>query len=982
VSSGRDGPDGRSQRRRRPNMDVELEGSAEEVKQLRRCVNDLVSVLALPAIWTGGEPSQIVSALLDALLGMLNLDLIYMRLKDPAGKLPIEMARIAPTWETTLRPQQICEVLNNWFGDDPQKWPPPLRSMIGDTDISTVPLTLGLQGEIGVIAAGSQRADFPRATERLVLSVAANQAAIGLQAARLLSEQKHLADELDQRVAQRTAELAEANQALREEIAERRRAEQMLQVRELNLRLIVDSIPAPVAVVTPAGEVESVNQPILAYFGKTFEDLKHWGTSDAVHPHDLPHAIAAWREAIETGRPYEVKERLRRFDGVYRWFDARGFALRDPDGRILNWCILLTDIDDRYRAEEALRASERSLDLSINAMPTLLASARPDGFGDFFNQRWLDYTGLSASKVEGWGWGDAIHPDDINNLMEQWRSSLVSGTPVEAEARMRRFDGAFRWLLFRANALRDEPGKIVKWYVTTLDIEDRKRAEEALRASERNLRSIIDTIPTAAWSTHPDGHCDFINQRWLDYAGLSADQGLGWGWRTVIHPDDERELLEYWHSCLASGRSVDTETRMRRFDGVYRWFLFRANPLRDESGKIVKWYGTNIDIDDRKRAEDELRRKEAFLADAQRLSVTGSFTWHLDTDEIAFSEQLYRIFEFEQGSPLTFARIGSRVHPEDLPLLSEKIDLARTGTNNHNYEIRLQMLDGRVKYLRTNAYGARDRDGRLEFLGAIQDVTERRRSEEALAEVRSELAHMARVTSLGALTASIAHEVNQPLSGIITNAGTCLRMLTADPPNVEGARETARRTIRDGNRASEVVTRLRALFKKKDPTTETVDLNEATQEVIALSSSELQRNRVILRTEFASDLPAVSGDRVQLQQVILNLLRNGSDAMSEVDDHPRQLVIRTEREDGDRVRMTVRDVGTGFAPQAMDRLFEAFYTTKQDGMGMGLSLSRSIIESHHGRLWATPNDGPGATFSFSIPRDPGAATGARSVGAI
>jgi signal transduction histidine kinase len=226
------------------------------------------------------------------------------------------------------------------------------------------------------------------------------------------------------------------------------------------------------------------------------------------------------------------------------------------------------------------------------------------------------------------------------------------------------------------------------------------------------------------------------------------------------------------------------------------------------------------------------------------------------------------------------------------------------------------------------------------------------------------------------LTASIAHEVNQPLSGIITNAGACLRMLAADPPNVEGARETAKRTIRDGNRASELTTRLRTLFSKKESTTEPVDLNEAAQEVIALSLSDLQRNRVILRPEFADDLPVVTGDRVQLQQVILNLLKNASDAMSAVNDRPRQLQIRTERCTGDQVRLTVQDAGIGLDPQAMDRLFQAFYTTKNDGMGIGLSISRSIIERHHGRLWAEPNDGPGATFSFSIPSRNGGASDA------
>ena len=222
-------------------------------------------------------------------------------------------------------------------------------------------------------------------------------------------------------------------------------------------------------------------------------------------------------------------------------------------------------------------------------------------------------------------------------------------------------------------------------------------------------------------------------------------------------------------------------------------------------------------------------------------------------------------------------------------------------------------------------------------------------------------------TTLSALTASIAHEVNQPLSGIITNASTCLRMLDADPPDIDGARETARRTIRDGNRASDVITRLRALFSKKEFTLEPLDLNEATREVIALSLSDLQRNRVVLQSELADDLPTITGDRIQLQQVILNLLRNASDAMVGVHDRPRQLLIRTEREDGDRVRVTVRDAGVGVDRQSMDKLFDAFYTTKSGGMGIGLSVSRSIVERHHGRLWAEPNDGPGATFSFSIP---------------
>jgi len=369
--------------------------------------------------------------------------------------------------------------------------------------------------------------------------------------------------------------------------------------------------------------------------------------------------------------------------------------------------------------------------------------------------------------------------------------------------------------------------------------------------------------------------------------------------------------------------------------------------------------------------KEGLRRNEAFLAKAQRLSSTGSFSWRVTTNEITWSEQLYRIFEIDQAEPLTPELIGSRVHPEDIPSLRGAIGPARGAGTDLECEYRLQMPDKSIKYLHMVARGARDEDGRLEYIGAVQDVTARRLSEQALGKTQSELARVARATALSTLTASIAHEVNQPLSGIITNAGTCLRMLAADPPDVDGARETARRTIRDGNRAADVIARVRALFTKKESAIEAVDLNEVTREVIALSLTDLQRSHVVLQSELAKDLPTITGDRVQLQQVILNLLRNASEAMADVHDRPRQLLIRSEREDGNRVRVTVRDSGVGVDPRNMNKLLEAFYTTKTKGMGIGLSISRSIIERHHGRLWAEGNDGPGTTFSFSLPSGQG-----------
>jgi signal transduction histidine kinase len=398
---------------------------------------------------------------------------------------------------------------------------------------------------------------------------------------------------------------------------------------------------------------------------------------------------------------------------------------------------------------------------------------------------------------------------------------------------------------------------------------------------------------------------------------------------------------------------------------------------------IAPIFGLTVYLAQRGHAQARaLRRSEALLKEAQHLSSTGSFSWRVATDVVTFSEQTYRLHEFDASIPVTLDRIAARIHPEDMPLWHQMINRARGPGTDLDCEYRLQMPDHSVKHLHLVAHGARDKDDQLEYIGAIQDVTTRRLAEEALGKLRSELAHVARVTSLGALTASIAHEVNQPLAGIVTNASTCLRMLAADPPNIDGARETARRTIRDGNRASAVIARLRALFSKKDATNEPIDLNEAAREVIALLLSELQRNRVVLRAELADDLPAVMGDRVQLQQVILNLCLNASDAMRSVDDRPRDLSIITSREDGNRVRLTVQDAGRGFETESLDRLFEAFYTTKKSGMGIGLSVSRSIIESHQGRLWAAPNEGPGATFSFSIPCSPEGVHLPGTIGAI
>jgi signal transduction histidine kinase len=375
-----------------------------------------------------------------------------------------------------------------------------------------------------------------------------------------------------------------------------------------------------------------------------------------------------------------------------------------------------------------------------------------------------------------------------------------------------------------------------------------------------------------------------------------------------------------------------------------------------------------MEIQPSRQSDDtDLRRAYVHLAEAQRLSQTGSFTWDFDRGELLWSEELCRIFEFDPATTVTTDLVGQFVHPADLPAFAATLEGAAAG-GDVDLPYRIVTASGVLKHL--HAVGHRiDYDAeRPVIIGAVQDVTERKVAEEALNRARADLAHVARVATLSALTASIAHEVNQPLTSLVTNASTCVRMLAADPPNLDLARTTAQRTIRDANRASEVIQRLRAMFVRNEPAAEAVDLNEAAAEILALTSSELLSARVEVHADFADALPSIRGDRIQLQQVMLNLVLNARDAMLAVDDRPRTMRIATIADGPGQVRFSVRDAGSGVAPDRLGRLFDAFYTTKSEGMGIGLSISQSIIQGHEGRIWAAPNeDGPGATFSFSLP---------------
>jgi NO-binding membrane sensor protein with MHYT domain/nitrogen-specific signal transduction histidine kinase len=366
--------------------------------------------------------------------------------------------------------------------------------------------------------------------------------------------------------------------------------------------------------------------------------------------------------------------------------------------------------------------------------------------------------------------------------------------------------------------------------------------------------------------------------------------------------------------------------------------------------------------------EEKLQQTEAYLSEAQRLSHTGSFGWRVSTGDIIWSEESFRIFQYDRTTKPTVELILRRVHPEDAALVQQTIERAAQGGKDFEHEYRLVMSNGSIKHVHVVAHALNDVSGSVEFVGAVMDVTERKRAEEErerLRQVHEDLARVNRVTTMGELTASLAHEVNQPIAGAITNANACLRWLAGDIPNLEEARAAARRIVKDGTRAAEIISRIRLLFKKGTPERELVDVNEVIREMIDLMRSEATQYSISVRTELTADLPRVMGDRVQLQQVLMNLILNGIEAMKDVVG-TRELALKSQQTENEQLLLTVRDTGKGLPPQR-DQVFDAFFTTKPQGLGMGLSISRSIVESHGGRLWTADNSPRGATFSLTLP---------------
>jgi PAS domain S-box-containing protein len=722
------------------------------------------------------------------------------------------------------------------------------------------------------------------------------------------------------------------------------------------LRLVVDTIPALVWSARPDGSRDFLSQRWLEYTGLSLEQGLGEGWAGTFHPDDRAGFLQAWHAHAASGQPFEREARVRRADGEYHWLLIRAVPLRDGRGTIVKWYGTSTDIDYRKRAEEALREQAALLDLTHDTV-----------FVRDTNEV-ITYWNRGAEELYGWSMTEAVgkNSHDLNQTVfpvpfEDIMAELIRTGRWEGELIHKRRDGtkvvvASRWALQR-----DGSGHPVAILETNNDVTERRRAEEALRESEEKWRAVFENNPTMYFMVDAAGTVLSVNPFGAEQLGYTVDELVGRPVLDVFYEADREAVVKNVSACLESlGRAAGWEFRKVRKDGTVLWVRETARAMLIKGRPVL--LVVCEDITEGKRAAEALRKTE------QRLRTVVA-----NTPIILFAVDRSGVYTLSEGQgldPLGLKPgevVGQSVFDvwHDVPQVLAAFRRALAG------EAFTEVVEVNDVVFETHFMPFLDERGGLAGVnGVANNITERKRAEDALRKAQAELAHITRVTTLGELAASIAHEINQPLAAIIADAHACLHWLEADRPDLDSVREALAAVAKDGERAAEVITRIRSLLARASVAHRPCDLAGVIGDVLPLVRPELGRHGMILKMALAPDLPTVRGDRIQLQQVLLNLLVNAVEASKQVPPERRRLTLHSTveyRDDGPWAVVGVEDCGVGFRESEAARLFEAFYTTKPGGLGMGLSISRSIIEGHGGRLWATANADHGATFHFALP---------------
>jgi PAS domain S-box-containing protein len=747
------------------------------------------------------------------------------------------------------------------------------------------------------------------------------------------------------------------------------------------LQLIYDTAPVGLAFLSPDCRYVQINRRLTEICGLSIAD--HIGQLVRETVPQVADQVEKIVEAVmRTGEPVTGVEvcgqRSDKLNADHVWI-TNWHPLKGPDGSIVGVNVVAEEITERKRAEAVLTASDKALresevrfrELADN-ISQFAWTADQTGWIYWYNKRWYDYTGTKLEDMEGWGWQKVHHPEHVERVVRRIKESFESGTPWEDTFPLRGADGSYRWFLSRALPIRNEAGDVIRWFGTNTDITKQIEAENALRESEARFRELANNISQFAWTADQAGRRYWYNKRWYDYTGTTLEDMQGWGWQKVHHPEHVERVVQRMRESFESGTRWEDTFPLRGADGSYRWFLSRALPIRSEAGDVIRWFGTNTDITKQIEAEKALRELNETLEQRvedetrERLQI-----WNVSQDLLVVADLAGKYLSVNPAWTPTLGWSNSELlgrtsqwllHPDDQDKTYDEIGRLAAGQKTLRFESRFRHKDGSYRWISWDA--APDED-RIYAMG--RDVTELKDAENLLRETRSELAQFARRTMLTAMTASIAHEINQPLAAMAANGHAGLRWLAKTEPDLDEVRQALERIVENGDRAGNIVASIRAMFRKDGPKKEPLNVNDLVRDVFALVRGELERHRIVLRSELREDLPKIVGERVPLQQVLLNLIMNAAEAMGSVTDRARVLRVSSNTiEEASGVAVTVEDSGTGIAGKDKDRIFEAFFTTKPEGMGMGLSICQSIVAAHGGRLWVTPGM-PGSVFHVQLP---------------
>jgi two-component system, LuxR family, sensor kinase FixL len=628
---------------------------------------------------------------------------------------------------------------------------------------------------------------------------------------------------------------------------------------------------------------------------------------------------------------------------------------------------LATVIEERATAEAELREIQQRMDLAASAadLGIWLWDIVRDEIWVSEKERAL-FGFAPSDKPDIDRFRKAIHPDDRDSMRKAVENSLNTGMEYEAEHRVILPNGQIRWLATRGRVEFSGDGKPTRMRGVSLDVTRRKLEQEALSESEKRFRIVADVAPVLIWMSGVDKHCTFFNKPWLEFTGRSLEQELGNGWTQGMHPDELQGCLKIYADAFDARKAFVMQYRLRRHDGKYRWVSDQGVPRFDTQGNFAGYIGSCVDVTellDKERALREFEERVILAAEAAHLGV-----WEMDTatNELWMSDGARTLFQFDSETRLDHGSVQDRVHPEDRALRDSAIKGAIETRGGYEIEYRILLPDGTLRWIGSRGRCVTAENG-TRLIGVSIDITPRKVAEAEALRHREELGHLSRVATMGELTASIAHELNQPLSGITSNASAGQRFIDRGDVDLRELRELLGDIMADGHRAGDVIRGIQDMVKKGIPARQAVNLNDLVTKVAHIVNPNAMLQSCQLEMLLEPNLPAVEADPIQLQQVLLNLVINAIDAMHDTQASPRKVVIATERNSDGAICASVRDYGVGIPAEALERVFEQFFTTKPKGLGIGLAIVRSIVQSHGGTIVAENADGGGARFYFTLP---------------